>query len=368
MSDTELKKGRQSSAELLRIIAMLLIVLSHFSFYGVNEITPIYEMKPCFNKYMLESVQLGFLGVDIFTIIAGYFGVKSAFKATKLIKLILQVFFYSVVIFAVMCAAGIIEFSIKEAVKALFPAIFKKYWFFSAYILLYILSPFINKLINSLNRKNHLILIAVLWLIWGLIPLVSGSDFYGTHFSELLILYLVGSYLRIYPDNIFSKAKTRKILLAASIAFFPISVALMNGLTHISGYFNNHYTYFYSEMSLNTIIAAAALVITFVNLNMKQSRFINIAASCTFGVYLIHDNPYFREYLWSSLIKANEKLYSPSLIVYMIACAAVIFTVCAIIDLLRQTIIEKPVMSAVNRIYPNIKQRLVKIIDKKSKA
>lgn len=368
MCDTELKNGRQSSAELLRIIAMLLIVLSHFSFHGVNDITQIFKMKPCFNKYMLESVQIGFLGVDIFAVIAGYFGVKSSFKETKFVKLILQVFFYSAVIFAVMCAAGLAEFSLKNTVKALFPAVFKQYPFFSAYILLYILRPFINKLIENTDRKKHLVLIGVLWLIWGLIPLVTGSDFYGTYFTNLLILYLVGAYLRNYPDNIFSKAKTRKILLAASIAFFPLSVAIMNGLTHTSGYFNNHYTYFYSEMSLNTIIAAAALVITFINLNIKQSRFINTAASCTFGVYLIHDNPYFREYLWSSLIKANEKIYASSLIVYMIACVVLIFTVCAIIDLLRQKIIEKPVMAAVNRIYPNIKQRLVKIIDKKSKA
>lgn len=367
MNEKSLKSGRNSAVELLRIAAMLLIIISHFSVYGIDENISLFTMRPCFNKYFLETFQFGFLGVDIFMLISGYFGIKSQFKAEKLIKLLLQVFFYSAVIYVILCCSGIIDFSVKDAIKACFPAIFKKYWFFSGYVLTYVLSPFINRFLNSADRKIHLSLIAVLWLIWGIIPLATGSDFYGTHFTDLMIMYIIGAYLRLYPDNIFSKNKLRRILLPLSVILFPVSVALMNYAAMYVSAFENHYGFFYAVLSPLTVTAACLIFISFTKLHIKENKFINAVASCVFGVYLIHDNQLLREYLWGSIIRASDYAYSKALVLYVLLFSVIIFSTGAVIDFIRQKTIEKPVMAAVNAVCSNVRQKAVVLIDKKSK-
>ena len=76
---------------------------------------------------------------------------------------------------------------------------------------------------------------------------------------------------------------------------------------------------------------------------------INIVASATFGVYLIHDNAIIRNLLWLDVFKNAQYQDSMFLIPYSIIVIAIVYVVCTAIDLLRQYIIEKPFILLVNR-------------------
>jgi len=54
-------------------------------------------------------------------------------------------------------------------------------------------------------------------------------------------------------------------------------------------------------------------------------------APYTFGVYLIHDNYYIRNYLWSKF-DWNSSLNSEFFLAYMLATTITIFCVCVLID------------------------------------
>ena len=64
----------------------------------------------------------------------------------------------------------------------------------------------------------------------------------------------------------------------------------------------------------------------------------NLIASSTFGVYLIHDNPYIRNYIWKELFKVSSYINSPYLFLYSILITFIVFIVCTFIDLIRRLI------------------------------
>ena len=92
------KRLRQSNIELLRIVSMIMIVAHHFSVHG-NFKFPIDTLTV--NRLWTQFIQMGGkIGVDIFVLISGYFLVSSVtIKKEKVIKLWLQIFTYSVVLF-----------------------------------------------------------------------------------------------------------------------------------------------------------------------------------------------------------------------------------------------------------------------------
>ena len=196
------KKERNSNFELLRIIAMLMIVFHHFSVHGGFN----YELTDIsFNRLWLYFISMGGkIGVDIFVLISGYFLITNKaklFDLKKVLKLWGQIFFYSVLIYLVFVIASDQPFEIKGLIKALFPISFERWWFASVYIILYILYPFINILLNSIDKKTYQVLLITLLIIWCILPTFTTKSFSGSNLAWFLTLYAVAGYVRLYGFN-----------------------------------------------------------------------------------------------------------------------------------------------------------------------
>lgn len=136
-----LRKDRSSNIELLRIIAMFMIICFHYvlkSKYDCSVLT--------YNTFIIKSFyMLGEVGVNLFVLITGYFMIKGKFSWKKLICLLLEVSFYFLISIYIGIKLGIYEYTTFRAIFLLFfPTIMNRYWFTTAYILLYILSPYLN--------------------------------------------------------------------------------------------------------------------------------------------------------------------------------------------------------------------------------
>lgn len=105
------------------------------------------------------------------------------------------------------------------------------------------------------------------------------------------------------------------------------------------------------------------LLLVFTNMKSISSMFINSIASTVFGIYLIHDNKYLRPVIWEGILNVNEYKESPYLILYLLGCVMLVFTVCAIIDLIRQKLIEKPVLRLIDPLIKWLNKKIY-IIDK----
>ena len=78
-----MKKIRDSNIELLRIIAMFIIIIHHYTVHnGIDN----FSLPIGGNRFILEITRLGNIGVILFVFITGYFQIENK-KRVNLIKL-----------------------------------------------------------------------------------------------------------------------------------------------------------------------------------------------------------------------------------------------------------------------------------------
>ena len=335
------KSSRNSNLELLRIISMILIVAHHYSVHGFT----INDMDFSRNKYIVDFLSLGGkLGVNCFILISGYFSIKSKFTIKKLFKLEGQVLFYSIsfLVLFLTVLTPIKPIGIKLIIKSFLPIIYNCYWFVTTYIILMILSPYINILILNMNKIIHAKLICILVLIFSIIQNFTLSDLSYSNLGWFMILYLIAAYIRKYVDisNINLKL-IRKITTITTMLLF-LSVIVFN-------YIGNKYNidvllknsrYFGKDNSILILIISVGLFLICLSYNWHNS-IINRIASTTFGVYLIHENYFVRPFIWETILHCKENYYSNYLIIHAICSIIIVYISCTLIELLRQITIEK---------------------------
>ena len=142
------EKKRHPGVDLVRLVGMYNIVLTHFLFYG-----------NAFRKFSKYKEQLNLLHIftdwhnNGFALISGIVGYKSN-KYSNLLYLWLTVFFYSVGIHLYIKIFKR-EYTINyDFYIDFFPTIFRRYWYFTAYFGMYLFLPIINKGISLLTKSE----------------------------------------------------------------------------------------------------------------------------------------------------------------------------------------------------------------------
>lgn len=334
--------------ELLRILAMVLIVFHHFAIHGGFAFGTSVSIPHFWYNLILMG---GKLGVDVFVLISGYYLIvneKTFFNLHRIVKFIGQLVFYSVVFYAVGVLVDIINFSTKTFIKALFPITFSKWWFASTYFLLYLLHPFLNKLLLHIDKNLYQKLLALLVICWSVIPTFTTSSYGLSSLVWFTTLYAIAGYIRLYGLN--SKFTTKQYLagtmIGAALTYASSVVFVVLGTKW--NVFASVITYFYGQEKLTILFTAVCLFMVFITVKMNDHKWINLAASATFGVYLIHDNEITRPLLWQILFHNAQYQNSLLLIPYSVIVVVIVYVVCTGIDLLRQRLVEKPFMAVVN--------------------
>lgn len=332
---------RQSNIELLRIISMILIVAHHFSFHGV--LKSGYEsnfLPPTLTIFLAQIFQLGGkIGVELFIIITGYFLVKSKFNSKKIILLGLQVFFYSIgsllLLKLINAPTGLIV-----TIKSVFPLIYGQYWFATAYIVLYLLSPFLNKLLLNLQKKKFLKMLGLMLFLWIIIPTFTKGGMGNNEITRFILFYSIGAFIRLYPSVSFQSRYIGVRLTLISYFLMVLSVATMNilGEEMNIGILASNATYFSGNSSILVLGVALGLFIWFKSIDIGSIKWINIISGATFGVYLIHDNTNFRQILWHSILQTENHISDSPILFLWYAMSSILITyvTCTIIELLRQ--------------------------------
>ena len=131
--------------EILRIVAMLMIITLHYLDKG--GVLKEFTLKMGLNRelaWIIEALCMG--SVNIYVLISGYFLSKSEFKFKKVILLWAQILCYSWIITAVFAIVtkGAFNFAngIYDAIPLILPVTGAHYWFGTVYILLYLFVPF----------------------------------------------------------------------------------------------------------------------------------------------------------------------------------------------------------------------------------
>ncbi len=335
---TKLKLDRNSNLELLRIILMIMIIFHHFAVHGGF----YYEYQEfSFNHlwhYFLESG--GKIATNTYVLISGYFLVKDKciFNLKKVLKFYGELIFYSLTIFFVFVFFNKETFTLDNFIHNFFVLYYNQWWFATIYIVLFLFHPFINILIYNLPKKAYQTLIVISVILFSSVPFFNRSLIFNNDLIWFVLLYLIAGYINIYG---FDKRFKHKTYLIGFISLYLFTYIL--GVSFLI--FNKDYAYkdyssyyFFSQDKITFLLISIFLFCFFATMKERKNKIINLIAASTFGVYLIHDNPYIRNYIWKELFKVSSYINSPYLFLYSILITFIIFIVCTFIDLIRHLI------------------------------
>ena len=324
-------KERKSNFELLRIITMLMIVTMH-----VLDYSGIFLSENILSyNFIVSNIINGFsiVAVNCYILITGYFGYKQEFKKNKLVKLYTQVIVISIFTSLIFWIFKLENININNLVKTFMPIISQSWWFISVYFVLYIITPYINKLIEVLNKNEleKMILIGlIIFVIWpsisagDLINPISEDGGYGLY--NFILLYIIGAYIGKYKDTI-------KVSKYNFFFIYVISMTLLVCINLGLTYLMNKYIAKLSYDFILTYIGSISLFVFFKELNFK-STIINFVSSLTLGVYLIHEHPFVRNLI--AKVMNESKIYlDNSFILYLVLIVVGVYCVTSILEFIR---------------------------------
>ena len=327
---------RKTNFEILRILSMLMIIAHHIAVHS-----GILKASYSINNNIAHFFNVGGqIGVFIFVLISGYFLIESQFKIRHVIYIILETSLYSVVIFIFMFIFATTDFSLKKVIISFFPILFSTDWFVPAYLGMYILSPFANILIFYLSKEQYTSLIVLSFTMFSLMSLYPDTAlFQPSNLLYFIFIYFVAGYLKKYW---ILQIKNWVYLCLFGISFVAVYLTypVFNFLSQFHSAFGLRLTYFASLTSPFTFLSATSLFLYFKSVSLKKSGFINLIASTTLGIYLIHNNSLLKPYIWEWL-KVKKYFYTPYFIIDILIGVVTIFIVCCAIDLARRILFEK---------------------------
>lgn len=355
---------RASNIELLRIISMILIIMHHFSVHGCFPFTP----DLTFNKVFLQVFGLGGkAGVVAFVMITGYFMISSSLKLHKFAKLVGQIWFYSIAMLGVAMGLGLDTVTSRNMMLALLP-IGVMSWFAQNFLVLYLLTPVINRVLHWLQHTYYVILLVVSTVIWFLIPTalnlwpnVPHTTFGFKHIFSFIVFYSMGAYIKLYGSHI-----TKKIgIIFSAIGFVGAFLGdiLVDVLAMTNPVYMKQIFYFtQNDYGFFQLLLGIGLFIIFLKVKITYRPWINAVASTTFGIYLLHDNKLFLHNMWDNVLATYQYYDSILLPLYAILVVALIFVIGMIVDYVRLAFIEKPVMKAITPSLERIQLRVEKVL------
>lgn len=344
--------GRQTNLELFRIISMLIIVVHHYVVNsGLLDCVLEKDYLTVRDYFILILGWGGKTGINCFVLITGYFMCKSHITIKKWLKLFLEVEFYKIAIYLAFIIFGYETISIKGIAIAVFPFFDISDGFTSCFLLFYLFIPFLNKLIDNMSRREHLHILLLLSFIYTILPTFFKANVSFNYITWFCVIYLIASYIRLYPDDIYEKEIIWRIatllclliswISVITIAFVATKINKSAGLAY----------YFVSDSNkILAVVTSISSFLYFKNINIKYSKVINTIAASTFGVLLIHANSNtMRQWLWHDICN-NVGFYSSKyLVLHAVISILSIYGICTVIDHFRIVFIEKPFFKIIDR-------------------
>lgn len=337
--ENTIPKKRNSNFELLRIISMLFIIAGHF--VGQS------GMSDCYTGIGLTTYSVLFLesgaraGTLLFLFLGCWFMVDSSFRASKIIKLYSQLWFYAVLITFILVLVGI-DVSFRWKIGSFIPYTSNTHWFIRQYLNLMILAPFLKGCFDwdRVKLKKLLIILFVLIVVVSTI-----SKFQNTFIGDLIFFLFTFLFIGYYKKYVSEPEWLKRCYLLIGGGIFLCLVGVkMLCRTYESGVFHLGdlvITQYISDFKcIPTFILCFCIFAFFKNMDLGQNNWINLFARSALAVYIIHQHPAFYMYLWNDILHCASWMGGAYGIVILIVLIPLIYLACSLIDVIRLKIIE----------------------------
>lgn len=334
---------RIASIELLRSLAMVMVITLHYLDKG-GILVPLTEKQTLsgYGAWLLEAFCI--VAVNTYVLVSGYFLTEAGFKLRRLIYLMAQLLFYSILVPVVLVLCGVLpmeELTLYHLLNYIFPVQMNHYWFATAYILMYLFAPVLAAGVKQLTRNQLKTMIVLLLIVFSvsksLLPFQLSIDEHGYDVVWFLCLFLVAAYIRLYGISKIEKSRQGFLVYGIScVGIFMLAcvIAFLSNRLDKFGYFVSN-TFNYNHILC--LFGAVGLFLGFLYWKMPEGKIAAIArkiAPYTFGVYLLHENREIR-YLWPEWLGAHNYGNGHWSILHWLLSILIVFVVGILVDYLR---------------------------------
>lgn len=362
------RTARQANLELLRCVAMMMVIVLHYLDKGRLLADPkwpvIYSQE--WIPWLLECFCI--VAVNVYMFISGYFLCTSSFKLSRLIQLWLQVWMYSVAFGAIGALTGVMRETDCDThflLTLIFPVSMNHYWFLTAYIFLYVLLPFLGLAVKRMTKRQMQAAVLILLIVFSLqksvLPVRLETDRTGYDCLWYICVFTAAAYVRRFGVPFLEK-RARGILLyvGCCLLIFVSIIGLRQVYLH-TGRLDEMLKMCLEYNHILPFLAAAGLFGAFRRIKLRgwPASLVCRIAPYTLGVYLLHENIGLR-YTWQNWLGADKLLgrlhadltgctssrmgvYAGSggrLLLYTLAAVLCVFTAGILVDMLRALLVR----------------------------
>lgn len=277
-------KDRDSNIELLRIIATLLILIVHCNGWFLSQwggVNGWYSDGYAIGVTRVLIQSIGALGVDLFILISGFYGIRPKLKSV--VNLFTCIFFFYVGCYLWACYyLGSIEFSIGGLMENVLSFSYQN-WFINCYLMLMLVSPVLNTFVENTNRKYTLIYTLVFMLFTYYFGHIRQNGYFGYNngysFVMMITVYMVGRCLNKYGIDAIRNIKTGWIF-----GMWVVTIILMAIIRSIA----SDTVLLLNYGSPINVFSSTLLFLLFYRIPPFKSKCINwVGASCL-SVFIFH--------------------------------------------------------------------------------
>ena len=289
------EQSRSSNVELLKIIAMILITLSHcLPVYGngnyagwIDEQNAVFSLNSLLVLFLRHVGQVGNI---LFVICSAWFLVdNNKIKMNKVLKIMLDTFFISCsgLLIGVLCN---VQFSKISIIKMLTPTTSGLNWFVGCYLLLYMVHGYLNVIIDEVSQKALLGLVATLTLLYLMLCAAMPDILYYNRLICFITVYFLIGYMKKYMPEFSGNQKKNVMLFSILICMYVTIIiaylCLATKLDFLAGRAiklacTNNFVMIFMDISLFNI---------FRTIKLSFCGSINKIASTSLVFYLITEN------------------------------------------------------------------------------
>lgn len=286
---------RNSSFELLRIICVTLIVMMHISSL-LN-----YEEASTMNRFIRVGINsIGNIGVSCFILISGYFGIKC--RMEKFIYLVLSATLYGTIV-----AYLNYRMDLMQLAKGILSVIGYTNWFIACYIIIMLISPYLNKFSSLLTKGEFKKLLFIFFIVFSVLPSITYVGSLnnvvlrqgGKCLTYFVFIYLIGRYIRLHHDLLYKRISLFFTHLLCTVIIFFLNITVSKIMNQECVYFN---------FDCSPLILCSSLCVFFLFKSWHfNSSWVNVISSSVFTFYLFSNMYYWIDsnYIHLATFSAN---------------------------------------------------------------
>lgn len=325
-------RGRDSNFELLRIVAMMLVMLVHANYLSLGNVTQSeLHTMPLTAMVRIVCEQLCIVSVNLFVLLSGWFGIRPTVK--KFASLIFQILFIGIVSVEACRLAGE-DVSARAFNDLLYLG--ASYWFVPSYLILFCIAPVLNAYCERASKREFAKLLTgffVMEMLFGWLTYDYGHFERGYSALSFVGLYLLAQFVRRHGERLRSFRWWQHLLFYLLFTAIPVAISTFGIYTKGKELGATMYS------SLFVIAASLSLFLVFDKLRL-ESRAINWLASSAFAIYLVHQAPGMFDLYQKFFSTAYEQMHGAWFIPFVLVATIVMGFVSILLDKVRMVLWE----------------------------